>query len=649
MIHEFRKHIEEVDVVSFDVFDTLLLRHHYSPADVFAHLDLGGSLLPPRLRRIAAERLARLWYRHQEDVTLDQIYRFLGPEASQEIREELRASYRNPDAAELYDYAKSKGKRLIAISDMYLPETAVSALLKDAGYDDLEKVYVSSFSLATKASGKLFQQVLSDLKTPSERILHIGDNWWSDKIRPEGAGLKSIHLPSRRARFEAHALIHPEIHSALKKGRKQLHSLLLGLYRDRLSPDASYWYRLGYSVLGPIANAFSEWIHQTAKKNAAERIVFLARDGYLCHKIFEKRFPEHRTTYAYASRRLFLLPSLANSSDEEIIDGLCGALPNTTAREYLDRLGLQNEALEALLLEHFPKNERISSLGDHARLRNFFRQALPLLRPHAQGEQATLSEYLNQVKILDAKARCLVVDLGWRASSQRYLETAFPGLQGTSGAYFGLGPDAYNNGAMSAFFFEYCREPQARNVAMHCVELIELMFSAPEPSVRCLEKKADGSIGPIHEPLNAHECERIRVVEELHRAAIQFTEDLQMLAQKGYDTSLDRNDAMLFLSALILRPTSSDVAHWGAIPHALGVGTSRYETLLPPDLPKNGIRLFLDLIGPQRRRLYWPRGVTRGIGFQHGPVAGFGARCAITAYLQLLRLRELLYSAIRRK
>lgn len=652
MIDELhRQRIDESEVVSFDVFDTLLLRHHYFPSDVFRELGFRSRFLPSRVKRILAEKIARWKHRHQEDVTLAQIYRYLGCNDGEEVAAELQSNYRNPEVAALFTYAKSRGKRVVAISDMYLPTTVIHNILANAGYSGLDAIYVSSELLMTKASGSIFKHVARDLGVPPEAIVHVGDNAWSDKTQAEQAGLKSIFLPMKRSRFESRLPLHRELFNLLKSRKKPLYSLILGLNRDRFSHEPSsisYWYVLGYSVLGPIANAFVEWIAKTAVEKKATKTIFLARDGCLPHQIYRLRFPDRESTYAHASRRFFLIPSLASCSDEELLDGLCGGLPNTPAREYWTRLGLEDDAVDALFLEHFSDDEKIVSLTDHSRLRTFFRAAIPLLRRHAEAEKLMLDNYLKQIGLLNSEASPLLVDIGWRASSQRYLETAFPSLKAVPGAYFGLSRDAYRNGLMSAFFFDYGAPAAARNLAMHCVELLELMFSAPEESVRRLTQNEDGALTPVLEPSSPEEHERARIIAELHRAAMEFTRDLQLLEAKGYDISLDRQDAMNFLAPLMLRPEHSDILHIGQVPHALGVGASRYETLLPDSLPSNPIRLLMDLASSKRRRLYWPRGITRGIAFQHGPVAGFGARCSITFYFVLLKLREQLLRCIRR-
>ena len=646
----WRPLIDAADVVSFDVFDTLLLRHHYQPTDVFTELPQYRLPVSPRLQRIAAERLSRWKNRHQEDITLSDIYSLLPGKADDEITEEMRSVHINPDVEPMLSYALAMGKKIVAVSDMYLPRETVTALIKNAGLQGISQIFVSSDLGKTKSSGRLYQHVCHTLGVPPEKVLHVGDNLWSDHQQAKRQGLKSLHIPTRKQRFENQNVLNPRLLKILSNRSRPIHSLMLGLYRDRfhqLQSDHDYWYIFGYTTLGPIVNAFAEWIKCQADKKKLNRIFFLARDGALPQKVFSLRYPSYKSHYTYASRRLFLLPSLVDTADENLIDGLCGGLPGTQADEYWLRLGIDSTAATSLLRKYFAPNAVILSPADHLRLRAFFRELVPLLRQKAMQERETLQSYCRSIG-LDGPDSGLLVDIGWRASSQRYLETALPELKKTAGAYFGLEADAYDNGNMDAFFFQAGSPAIHRHLAMHCVELVELMFSAETPSVRCLTQESESIFLPVYEPCSDAENTRSRIVTTLHRAALDFTQDLLRLQEKGYDTHLNARDVQQLLSPVMLYPSPADIAHIGSVPHALGLGNSRYESLLPPELPSSPGVLLKQLIGSSRGRLYWPRGLTRGIAHQYGFLSGLKARCVISLYFLALQVRHVVYTCIKR-
>ena len=611
--------IDDAEVVSFDVFDTLLLRRHYSPTHVFANAS--GAWF--RLKRIAAERVARLVHRKQEDVTLAQIYAFLRNSPDAELAAERATLFPNPEARAIYDYARARNKRIIAVSDMYLPGNVVGELLERAGYRNFERIYLSCDAGVTKSGGRLFPHVVHDMGVRPDKIVHIGDHAIADCVRPQARGLRSYHLPSPRMRFESRAAVHPKTVRALRRSGKPSHSLLLGLMRDGLADwNGDYWYAFGFTVAGPAVNAFADWIHRRHVEGEHDGAFLFSRDGYLPVEVLKIRHPEIPATYTYASRRMFLIPAL-ETLQRSTLNALASALPGVTAEEAWNRLGIKNEAVEQLLAKRFEPGEQMWLLAGRQRLDAFFREAHPLFLPDIQREKAAALAYLTSIGLLGAK-RPLIVDVGWNASSQRFLEIAFPQLAGTPGAYFGLRPSAYDNGRMRAFFFERGRPARLQAIAFHCVEITELIFSAPHPPV---QKMGDDQ-QPVYETLTPEEERRISIVRAIHEGALDFTRRLAEL-EKSHRVPLTRDDVALVLAPIALQPTAQDIEHLGQLPHAVGLGTSRYETLLPKTIDPGLIALLRFHLVKPRRRLYWPSGEIGAIRSQSGILSALGARAAI--------------------
>ena len=174
----------EVKVVSFDVFDTLLLRPFWKPVDLFRFLDREATGLLGAFDEIKfseyrkeAEKKARLIAKQKnlEDVKLTEIYTVLKneeifPESvtdalmAKEMELERRFCYARKSAVELVKYAISKGKRIIAISDMYLPSEFIGHLLEKNEIPLPERVFVLCEVECVKASGSLYDSFLDTLK-----------------------------------------------------------------------------------------------------------------------------------------------------------------------------------------------------------------------------------------------------------------------------------------------------------------------------------------------------------------------------------------------------------------------------------------------------------------------------------------------------
>ena len=344
-------------VVSFDIFDTLLLRPFEKPTDLFILMEpyvnsLVGSVdyLSFSELRIRAEQLARqrkaidnpMW----GEVLLTEIYQEIGklcPKMApvlQEIQKlendmELRFCSERKLGKEYLECALAGGKKVICTSDMYLPIDTVNKMLKKAGYDGISKVYLSSEIGSCKWDGKLYKHVLREekLKKPSE-LLHIGDNWESDICAAEKLGIAAKHLPKTMDIFR-------NGHGGIYSGQYYFHCFqeqkayidaaesiqtfgvrtMMGVIANRLydNPFVMYLpnsdfnadiYTIGYFCLGMHLFAITDWLHQSIKENEFDQIHFIARDGYLpklSFDIFNQVFQlPVKSNYTYMSRKAVL-------------------------------------------------------------------------------------------------------------------------------------------------------------------------------------------------------------------------------------------------------------------------------------------------------------------------------------------------------
>ncbi|MCR5675387.1 MAG: hypothetical protein K6G16_06740 [Lachnospiraceae bacterium] len=176
--------IDSFEVISFDIFDTLLCRNVQKPRDVFRSVQEEQHATGFYDARIRAEQRARRMHPKQEDVTFRQIYQEL-PEQYRgleqaELDAEKAAVYANAAMAPVYQHALQAGKRVILCSDMYLTRDFLEKLLQNSGFGGYEKLYLSSELMKTKGTGHLFHHVVQDTETAPEKILHIGDHLESD-------------------------------------------------------------------------------------------------------------------------------------------------------------------------------------------------------------------------------------------------------------------------------------------------------------------------------------------------------------------------------------------------------------------------------------------------------------------------------------
>lgn len=210
---------EGIRIASFDVFDTTLTRIVAAPSGVFhllqRRLCAAAVGLPATLRkgfpqlRMDAERQCRTTSLHEE-ITLAEIYRTLGASfqlgadtqaqlAQMEMEEERRALRGVAWTIHYINLVRHQGKRVIFVSDSYLPLSFIRKMLSQTGaWREEDGLYVSSEYRVMKASGRLFERVLTQEQCSASEIQHVGDNWGSDVRIPQRLGIRTVPFSLER-------------------------------------------------------------------------------------------------------------------------------------------------------------------------------------------------------------------------------------------------------------------------------------------------------------------------------------------------------------------------------------------------------------------------------------------------------------------
>ncbi len=340
--------LPEVKVISFDVFDTLLLRPVRTEQEKFALLDacfrneLDAHVSFARLRTMAEASLRRKIIRHElpgEDFSIDQICQVLAEEfglgaetAAKMLQAErdLEARLCSPRKSGrfLYEKAVASGRRVVLLSDMYLTGADLARLLACCGYPGNPEIYVSSETGLRKSTGSMFRALPGLVGAEPSQILHIGDSLASD-VEPAGAaGIHAVHLPGTMETFERYGCARQaqKICRDLTDWEKALREPGISIMRkmaanryfdDPFRPfvqDSDYnqdpWF-VGYAALGPEVLSLVRWLSDGIVRDRAERILFLARDGYLPMQAYRilRRYHPHLPDCGYLRvSRLAMLP-----------------------------------------------------------------------------------------------------------------------------------------------------------------------------------------------------------------------------------------------------------------------------------------------------------------------------------------------------
>ncbi|HEX3716445.1 MAG TPA: hypothetical protein VH595_00625 [Verrucomicrobiae bacterium] len=468
-------------VRSYDVFDTCLTRRFARPTDLFhelwnrmakAGLNHGISLDGPGFQaaRVEAERRARLRC-PREEVTLLEVWQELANMTSISLNEEFINLEMSLESETLLTVeilrrkivsARTKGERIIFVSDTYFPKEFVkSSLLRHGLAESEDGIYVSSEIGKTKRTGNLFKHVLQMEKCSPREIIHTGDNEISDFESPKSLGI-------RCDRSEAAELSLWEQETAMLAGVDPLTaSRIAGAMKEfRLCAEGSNETgKLVADFLGPVLFGFVAWVLAQAQRQGIKRLYFLSRDcqmAYLVAQVLTPHFRDIECRYLFVSRQALMLPSTTAISEE--------GMP-WLRRKFESQVLSQLLAKLELTYDDVYKYWRINSdLEGNYVLRtkedwHCFWETLnqkplsdKLLNRIELRKKATLAYLLESG--LSEPTKWALVDIGWHLSGQKAIKgllTKCGGTQECAGYYLGLKDTRYGlaeAGAAAALFHE---------------------------------------------------------------------------------------------------------------------------------------------------------------------------------------------------
>ena len=446
---EFQSYvINRPGVLSFDVFDTLLMRYVAQPRHVNEIIrlrveDLLGRDIDFPTLRVEAEKLAR--DKKGGDVTLDEIYQNFAeltglPAATcnrireLEIATEEKLILPRPEVVEWFHNARRYGKEIWLITDMYMQTPNLTRLLKKCGVEGYAKLLISCETGLRKDTAAIWNRLMEENLNSPDRLMHVGDNETSD-----------IQLPADRKFGAYHIMSAINLFSQVPFGRALLEELgnmslyagiCLGVvlakkFHDPFRLRASVtdgtnrlllksFHELGYWLYGAPLLTFMLWLIQRTRADDIERILFFARDGYFLMPLYQfvaellhvKALP---SDYFLASRRAVTIAAIREL--EQAKDLIKLRFEGTEREFFQARFGLELGGNEEIYLPNdsvlFPNNseqtvEKI--IADNAK---------HILR-HAEDERNNYEKYIASLG--GSFDRVGVVDMGYSGTIQYYLQ-----------------------------------------------------------------------------------------------------------------------------------------------------------------------------------------------------------------------------------
>lgn len=577
---ELHQLIHSHELISFDIYDTALFRNVMYPTDIFDIVSLKLQRNNIKLKdfkklRIKAEEKARSMSDF-EDIDLEDIYHVIsqriGNDLSCEIKKielstEQEFTVCNAAIKKMYDMAKGANKKIIFISDMYLPKDFLCSLLLDNGFDVWDDVFVSGSIGISKASTKLFDYVRGKMKV-NTTWLHIGDNFISDYKNAISSDINAFHYQRNEIREETgnKYSIEQSIMKAIQMN-----------YCERTEP-LSYWKKFGANIVSSLFFGFTHWLAQELK--GKENAYFLSRDGYLPQKLYEKfqmiidDLPQAR--YIHASRRVYQIPNILNMSQRDAL-GLLTAYNEDLGQvislaEIFDNIGLDREQYIELIRDNGFTNftDIIKSDEDRSKAKQVLSIIYPDIIDNLQKENLILQEYLRQNNIYEYD-ELNIVDVGWRGSTHKAIKDITN--IATNGYYFGTTYNVYNDivDRVYGYAFNVGKPYKNAQKIMDNVMMYELIFSAPQGSLIGFQKSAD-HIFPILQEVEKNDF-HYQCLSDIQSAILEITD--QYLLYYEFLKNMDRKNCLLDYFKFIDAKKNEDLNEFSKLSGAVGIGDSR--------------------------------------------------------------------------
>ena len=417
-VMNFAKGLMAYDVISFDVFDTLLFRPFSSPSDLFM---LAGERLDImdftqiRLKAEEESRQKNRLLRGNREVTLLEIYQLVAQEtgidpqkgADLEFSLECELCWANPYMLEVFHILAAQGKTLVALSDMYLPKELLTRLLSLKGYEDFEQVMVSCDYNCSKRDGGLYE--LLKERYPGS-IVHIGDNRISDIEKAKEKGLDT--------RFYQNVNEAGNIFRARDMSRLA-GSAYRGIVNAKLHSGYQQYtpyYEVGFVYTGIYVMGFCQWIYRYVQEHKIEKVLFLAREGDLYQKVFHAMYPDIPTEYVLWSR-IGVVKTIVEKNRHpyllQIVHHKANALYKSKIGTLLDRTGIGD--LKKYLPDYRIKAEEFLIPENEKILRQLLIEHWEEVCGCYRRDQELLRQYLTR-KTGGAKS-VAVVDVGWSGNN----------------------------------------------------------------------------------------------------------------------------------------------------------------------------------------------------------------------------------------
>ncbi len=308
--------IDRYDAVSFDLFDTLIMRKVLEPIDAF-------DIVKRRIIDIVSISGFKI-LRHEAEISVDACINSFDS-IYEELIIEKHISKDDADIVkrtemivekeiivprltmiEAFLYAVSAGKQVSIISDMYLPKAFLIEIMESFGIKNYSDFILSCDNKTTKER-ELFQDYKRSVG--DKRCLHIGDHKNADEISAIKAGIDAVHIPSAIEMMRNSSMRRVLYYMHSNTERRLIGELLAKVFSDPFALcgaegiiKISSIDVLGRFFIAPLVFSYLKLLKEQVSAGKYENVLLGARDGFMFDRIIRETdmfSKEEKVKYKY--------------------------------------------------------------------------------------------------------------------------------------------------------------------------------------------------------------------------------------------------------------------------------------------------------------------------------------------------------------
>lgn len=474
--------IDKAEVISFDLFDTLIMRKYLSYTDVFEVVERRLVREGIKASGFAEKRLyAEKELSKKRAPKLEEIYELALGDNYADLEWQIDSSsfmVRNK-MLEIMQKAISCGKDVYITTDCYYGKSLLADKLTSLGITGYKDVLVSCEYGVAKNQG--LYNILKE-RVGNRNILHIGDDEYSDIEMAQASGIDTFKILSARDYLELMGnlgmkdcmdCLSERIKLGLVAGRLFSNPFVFEKNESKLAVESAR--DVGYVFCGSMITDFTLWMRDRVRESGIRQVLLCARDGYILKRLYDYLGEGPGYQYFLTSRTSAIRAGITNDDDIAYVDSM--KFFGTKEEELLARYGIE--------VGKDKGKSQVDSLETGAELNS--EDMRKLIMERATKLRCNYQKYIKSCGI-DASERLALFDFVAKGTTQYFLKNILS--EDIQGFYFlQLEPEFMADKGIRVTPF-YSEEERNNSKIFDSYYIMETILTAPSPSV--LEFDDDG-------------------------------------------------------------------------------------------------------------------------------------------------------------